>query len=162
MAECAGGSKDGWNLPGFTITEESVHDFRELVRSYWSKANLPRYNEPSLWKVYLLTPSQWFKHHSLLIENTDTRACFTIELGFGETSVIPVSRRIDSKHYQHLVKVDLGTVSSTATQLFVTALECLQDFGDYQKIVNNCQLFCKVQTAAHLGYPTPGRRCGFR
>ena len=127
-------------------------DFMELVHSYWSEANFPSLQKQSEWRVRLLKPSKWFKHHSLLFKNTETGECFTIELVINSTtdSVVPFTRRFDmsSESHGHLKAVDLGTVTSSAAQLFNKALKCLQDFGNYHRITNNCQAFCQVQTAS--------------
>lgn len=126
-------------------------DFMELVHSYWSEADFPSLQKLSKWRVHLLKPSQWFKHHSLLVENTDMGECFTIELVISRTAVVPFTRRFDmsAESHSHLEAVDLGTVQSSAVQLFNMALKCLQDFGDYHRITNNCQSFCQVQTASY-------------
>ena len=136
-------------------------EFMELVHSYWSEANLPSLHKRSEWKVQLLKPSKWFKHHSLLVESIETGECFTIELVVSKTSVTPFTRQfaVGSESHSHLETVDLGRVSLPASQLFNMALNCLQDFGSYHKVTNNCQAFCQVRTASACLHSLGGQAC---
>ena len=143
---------DSYLAAGFKCTEQDVADFMEMVYSYWNKHQYPALRKQTTWKIQLLKPSRWFKHHSILVQSAETGEHFTIELfvsvgtGAQHTHVIPRSRHFDpsTEKYAHLEATDLGEVHSSAVNLFDTALQCLKEFGQYDQYTNNCQDYCQV------------------
>ena len=138
---------DIYSATGFKCTEQDIADFMEMVYSYWNKHQYPALRKQTTWKIQLLKPSQWFKHHSILVQSAETGEYFTIELVVSVgTGVIPFSRHFDpsTERHAHLEATDLGEVQSSAVNLFDTALRCLKEFGQYDKYTNNCQDYCQV------------------
>ena len=64
--------------------------FVEYVSQYWSDAvrdeELPEPDEEEEWKVWLVKPSSWFKHHSLVFESIEMGGSFTVELVVDEST----------------------------------------------------------------------------
>ena len=145
---------DIYSAAGFKCTEQDEADFMEMVYSYWNKHSYPALRKQTTWKIQLLKPSQWFKHHSILIQSAETGEYFTIELqlvvsvgtGAQHAQVIPRSRHFNpsTERHAHLEATDLGEVHSSAVNLFDTALRCLKEFGQYDQYTNNCQNYCQV------------------
>ena len=138
---------DIYSAAGFKCTEQDVAEFMEMVCSYWNNHQYPALRKQTTWIIQLLKPSQWFKHHSILIQSAETGEYFTIELVVSVgTGVIPFSRHFDlsTKRHAHLEATDLGEVHSSAVNLFDTALQSLKEFGQYDKYTNNCQDYCQV------------------
>ena len=149
----AGGCSYALLAVGFRRGQENFADFLEYVNQYWENAVqdevLPEPSEEEDWKVWLVKPSSWFKHHSLVFESIDLGGSFTVELvvDMSTNTVTPMSRLFDRNEYSQLNYTHLGNVTSTtANSLFATALDCLEKFGDYSQVSNNCQDFCKVIT----------------
>ena len=141
------GPEDIWTAAGFKVTQESVLEFMEKVHSYWTAYKYPSMHKVTQWKMQLVKPTRWFKHHSVLVQSVETGEHFTIELVISETEgVIPFTRRFDPSdvRYSCLDYTDLGEISMSAVQLFENALKCIEDFGDYNRITSNCQDFCQV------------------
>ena len=139
----------GCNLPhaaGFRRTREAMERFEETVRTYWSQEHLPARTETVTWRVYLVRPSKWFYHHSLLVQSAESGYSFTIELvvDVESRSVVPTSRLFDPSDYPQLDYTRLGEVTTSAKALFGKALKCLERFGDYYYYTHNCQDYCKV------------------
>ena len=145
MAE-GGGCEGVWSTTGFKCTEQDTLNFMEMVHSYWSQYSYPALRKQTEWKLFLLKPSQWFKHHSILVQSAETEEYFTIELNVSDGGVVPVSRRFDpsTESHSHLGATTLGEIHSSAVDLFDAALQCLKEFGQYHEVANNCQDYCKV------------------
>ena len=142
---CSGCSRGPSYAPGFKRTKESMKQFGNDVDSYWHKSGLPELSKVSTWKIWHVKPSQWFDHHSLLIQSVETGVSFTIELvAFIGEGVKPRSRCFDPSEHHDLKYELLGEVTFAAQTLFRKALECLENFGDYNLMCNNCQNYCQV------------------
>lgn len=141
-----GGCEGIWSATGFKCTEQDTLDFMEMVHSYWNHYSYPALQKYTVWKLYLLKPSQWFKHHSILVQSAETEEHFTIELIISHDGVTPFSRHFDpsTESHSHLETTTLGEIHSSAVELFHTALHCLKEFGPYHEVTNNCQDYCKV------------------
>ncbi len=141
---CSSGSEDIWQAVGFTQSEESVLQFMEKVYSYWRQHNYPNMHRETRWRVQLAKPATWFKHHSILVQSAETEEYFTLELVITRQGVVPETRSFDLSRHDHLNFTDLGEVTMSAVQLFDKALKCIEEFGNYDIMTNNCQDFCQV------------------
>ena len=149
-------SSDGRHVSsavGFRRTQNTMKGFFEQIRRFWADAvandKLPDPSEEEEWSVWLVKPNQMFKHHSLLIESTERGGSFTVELvvNVNTNQVMPRSRPFDRNdpRYSNLLTFNhLGNITTSAISLFQTALDCLENFGTYNEITNNCQGYCQV------------------
>ena len=142
---CSGCNQEIRRAAGFRQTRETTERFERNVERFWSQELLPARTETVTWSVYLVRPSEMFRHHSLLVSDESGRS-FTIELvvDVESRSVVPISRSFDPSNYPQLDYTCLGEVTTTAKALFRKALNCLERLGDYHYMNNNCQDFCKV------------------
>ena len=160
-------SSNGRNVSsadGFRRTTKTMKNFWKRIGSYWEDAvannTLPDQSEEEEWSVWLVKPNQMFKHHSLLIESTDKGGSFTIELlvNVETKEVVPESRPLDRNdpRYSDLLTFNhLGNITTSAESLFRKAMDCLENFGPYDEITNNCQGYCQVYNycmCAHRTY----------
>ncbi len=137
-----------WSAPGFVLSKENEANFKKKVYRYWRAHNYPKMSKETRWRVHLAKPTKWYKwHHAILIQSVETGEYFKLEVFISRQEVVLRSRWFDPSGHDDLNFTELGEVTLSACHLLKKALECAEEFGDYNMLLSNCQNYCQV-----LGY----------
>ncbi len=156
-ALCSSNSLTILKARGFEATEDAVKSYFEDAVDNWT--NLPGIEEKVIWSVYKVSPSQPFKHFSLLFMSEDKAYSdspgFTFELIYIESSASESSYKVVPQTiFLTRRGSKLGAVEGSAKAIMMFGLKCLVEFGDYHCVTHNCQHFC-CDFAKELGVEVP-------
>lgn len=107
-------------------------------------------DEETEWEVSVLKCNEMFKHTSVLFESSTSEnpVCLELLVDAKIDEVMLRGQTIDLtlSKYKDLVKDYRGKVRMSASKLVQTAKRTLENFGDYQYALNNCQDFSEALT----------------
>ena len=139
---------------GFQHTWEASQRHFENVNNQWVKYDLPPLNGTVRWRVYELS-SEIMDHFSLYFECESSQYrqspgfCIWLKIA-SRGVVVPIANvyRVDPTWKEDFPC--LGTITSSAKEIMNVNLECLEEFGDYHYLSNNCIHYC-TKLAKRLG-----------
>lgn len=103
------------------------------------------------WNLYVLSPSEMYKHHSLYFckgKNTG----FIVHILASNGEALLEAEPFDIRRYPQLQKTCLGSPRATIKQILTSAYKTMKEMGYHSLIANSCQVSFNFSVGS-LVYP---------